>query len=64
MKNEIRKTLEELRDAVKRTVNLNDCGHADGVSLILVDAVQKADDVLNATAEPANVKSCGGGEEK
>jgi hypothetical protein len=49
------KSLAELRDAVKRTVNLDDCGHADGVSLILVDAVKNADEVLNISA-PQSVK--------
>jgi hypothetical protein len=40
-------TLKELRDAIKSTVNLEDCGHANGVSLRLVDAVKRADKVIS-----------------
>jgi len=39
--------LRELRDQVRRCVDLDDCGHANGVSLALVDAVKLADEALN-----------------
>lgn len=42
--------LETLINAVKRTVNLDDCGHAGGVSLILVDAITTASEAMGETA--------------